>query len=69
MDAVLPLLDILTLPVYAVAILAVIILGNIVPLGMILALFWYASRRITPPWPVSPDGMLAHRVKDPSRAA
>jgi hypothetical protein len=44
-----PLLDVTSLTVSSTALLGILILGNLVPLGMIAAIYWYVTNKTSLP--------------------
>ena len=69
MESALPLLTISGLQVETVAALGIVVFGNVLPLGLIAWMFWYAERRNVVLSPVSPRPILSERVKKLRQAA
>ncbi len=69
MESALPLLTISGLQVETVAALGIVVFGNVLPLGLIAWMFWYAERRNEVLSPVSPRPILSERVKKLRQAA
>ena len=69
MDSALPLFTFSSLRVETVVALGIVVFGNLLPLGIIAWMFWYASRRhkvlsSAAPWPI-----LSQRAKKLRQAA
>lgn len=62
-------MDVMDLPVYTVAKLAVLLFGNVLPLGMIVILYWYATREHTGLLPTPTRPALVHRGEHVRRVA
>ena len=69
MDIALPLLTLSGLQVETVAALGIVVFGNVLPLGLIAWMFWYAERRHEVVSPVSPRPIVSQRVKRLRQAA
>ncbi len=64
MESALPLLTISGLQVETVAALGIVVFGNVLPLGLIAWMFWYAARRHEVLSSVAPRPILSQRVKN-----
>ena len=69
MESALPLLTLSGLQVETVAAVGIVVFGNVLPLGLIAWMFWYAARRREVLSPVSPQPILSQRVKKLRQAA
>jgi hypothetical protein len=69
MESALPLLTLSGLQVETVAALGIVVFGNVLPLGLITWMFWYAARRHEVLSPVSPRPVLSQGVKKLRHAA
>ena len=69
MDIALPLLTFSGLRVETVVALGIIVFGNVLPLGLIAWLFWYAARRYEVIGSVAPRPIVSQRVKRLRQAA
>jgi hypothetical protein len=69
METALPLLAFSGLRVEAVVVLGIIIFGNLLPLGLIAWMIWYAARRHEVWSSVSPRPILSQGVKNLRHAA
>ena len=69
MESALPLLTLSGLQVETAAALGIIVFGNLVPLGLIAWMFWYASRRHEVLSSVAPRPILSQRTKKLRQAA
>jgi hypothetical protein len=69
METALPLLTFSGLRVEAVVVLGIIVFGNLLPLGLIAWMFWYAARRHEVWSFVSPRPILSQGVKKLRHAA
>ena len=69
MESALPLLTLSGLQVEAVVVLSIVVFGNVLPLGLIAWMFWYAARRHEVWSPVSPRPILSQGVKKLRHAA
>jgi hypothetical protein len=69
MESALPLLTFSGLEVETVAVLGIVVFGNMLPLGLIAWMFWYAARRPEVLSPVSPRPVLSQGVKKLRHAA
>jgi hypothetical protein len=69
MESALPLLTLSGLQVETAAALGIIVFGNVVPLGLIAWMFWYAERRYEVLSTVSPRPILSQRTKKLRQAA
>ena len=68
MESAVSLLTLSGLQVETVAALGIVVFGNVLPLGLIAWMFWYAARRYEVS-PVSPRPILSQRVKKLRQAA
>ena len=57
------------LPIETVAALGIVVFGNLLPLGLIACMFWYAARRHEVLSSVNPRPILLQRVKKLRQAA
>ena len=57
------------LPIETVAALGIVVFGNLLPLGLITWMFWYAARRHEGLSSVAPRPILSQRVKKLRQAA
>jgi hypothetical protein len=69
MESALPLLTLSGLRVETVAALGIVVFGNLLPLGLIAWMFWYAARRHEVLSSVAPRPILSQRVKKLRQAA
>ena len=69
MESALPLLTLSGLQVETAAALGIIVFGNLVPLGLIAWMFWYAARRYEVMSSLAPRPMLSQRAKKLRQAA
>ena len=69
MESALPFLTFSGLRVETVVAVGIVVFGNLVPLGLIAWMFWYATRRHEVLSSVSTQPILSQRVKKMRRAA
>ena len=69
MEGALPLLTFSGLPVETVVALGIIVFGNVLPLGLIAWMFWYAARRYEVMSSIAPRPILSQRAKKLGQAA
>ena len=69
MESAVSLLTLSGLPAETVAALGIVVFGNVLPLGLIAWMFWYAEQRHEVVSPVSPRPILSQRVKKLRQAA
>ncbi|MEP6600490.1 MAG: hypothetical protein ABJB49_01615 [Nitrospirota bacterium] len=69
MESALPLLTFSALRVETIVALGIIVLGNVLPLGLIAWMFWYAARRYEVISSVAPRPILSQRAKKLRQAA
>jgi hypothetical protein len=69
MDSALPLLTFSGLRVETVVALGIVVFGNVLPLGLIAWMFWYAARRYEVMSSVTPRPILSQRAKKLRQAA
>ena len=68
MESIVPFVTLSDLPVEIVAVWSIVVFGNILPLGLIVWMFWYATRHEISSCD-SPPPILSRRAKSLRQAA